>query len=43
MTEFQGYFGCAMGKAKQSAKTEIEKIQLANASVEDLLVHASKM
>ena len=25
---FQGYYGCAIGKAKQAAKTEIEKIKV---------------
>jgi 20S proteasome subunit alpha 7 len=24
----QGYYGCATGKAKQTAKTEIEKIKV---------------
>lgn len=24
----QGYWGCAVGKAKQAAKTEIEKLQV---------------
>ncbi|XP_055692097.1 proteasome subunit alpha type-3 [Lutzomyia longipalpis] len=38
-----GYFGCAMGKAKQAAKTEIEKINLGDVSMEDLLINASKI
>ena len=25
---FQGYHGCAIGKAKQAAKTEIEKLKV---------------
>jgi hypothetical protein len=25
---FQGYWGCAVGKAKQNAKTEIEKVKV---------------
>lgn len=25
---FQGYWGCAIGKARQAAKTEIEKLQV---------------
>lgn len=25
---FQGYYGCAIGKGKQAAKTEIEKIKV---------------
>ena len=28
MCVFQGYWGCAIGKAKQAAKTEIEKLQV---------------
>jgi len=27
---FQGYWGCAIGKAKQAAKTEIEKLQVSD-------------
>ena len=26
--QFQGYYGCAVGKAKQAAKTEIEKLKV---------------
>lgn len=26
--DFQGYHGCAIGKAKQAAKTEIEKLKV---------------
>ena len=40
---FQGYFGCAVGKAKQSAKTEIEKLKLADMSVNELITTAGKM
>ena len=28
MFTVQGYFGCATGKARQSAKTEIEKLKV---------------
>ena len=38
---FQGYYGCAIGKAKQAAKTEIEKIKvklLGNLSI--FIIHA---
>lgn len=40
---FQGYFGCAIGKAKQSAKTEIEKLNLSEKSVYELINDAAKM
>lgn len=39
----QGYFGCAVGKAKQTAKTEIEKLKLADMTVKDLVLTAGKM
>lgn len=32
----QGYFGCAIGKGKQAAKTEIEKLKVIKAFVNDL-------
>ncbi|XP_055643182.1 proteasome subunit alpha type-3 [Toxorhynchites rutilus septentrionalis] len=38
-----GYFGCAVGKAKQTAKTEIEKLKLADMSVKDLITTAGKI
>lgn len=38
-----GYFGCATGKAKQAAKTEIEKLKLADMDVEDLITNSGKM
>lgn len=40
---FKGYFGCAAGKAKQTAKTEIEKLKLAEMSTSELLNVAGKM
>lgn len=38
-----GYLGCAVGKAKQSAKTEIEKLKLADLNCEQLTVEAAKI
>lgn len=38
-----GYFGCATGKAKQAAKTEIEKLKLESLSTKDLLAEAAKV
>lgn len=38
-----GYFGCATGKAKQAAKTEIEKLKLEGLGTKDLLAEASKV
>merc|ERR1719187_107485 len=38
-----GYFGCAIGKAKQNAKTEIEKLKLSELSVNDLIKEAAKI
>jgi 20S proteasome subunit alpha 7 len=39
----QGYKGCAIGKAKQAAKTEMEKIDISSMSVKDLVKEAAKM
>lgn len=38
-----GYFGCAVGKAKQSAKTEIEKLKLDNMSCRELVKEAARI
>lgn len=38
-----GYFGCATGKAKQSAKTEIEKLKLDSLTARDLLNEGAKI
>ncbi|KAB0799423.1 hypothetical protein PPYR_07303 [Photinus pyralis] len=38
-----GYHGCAVGKAKQAAKTEIEKLKLTDMSTPDLLKEAAKI
>lgn len=37
------YFGCAVGKAKQAAKTEIEKLKLADMTVKQLVKEAAKI
>lgn len=39
----QGYFGCAMGKAKQAAKTEIEKLKLKDLTCAELVKEAARM
>lgn len=39
----QGYHGCATGKAKQAAKTEIEKLKLQDMDIEQLITEAGKM
>lgn len=38
-----GYSGCAIGKAKQNAKTEIEKLKLTNFKCRDLVKEAAKI
>jgi 20S proteasome subunit alpha 7 len=37
------YWGCAAGKAKQAAKTEIEKLELKNMACKDLINEAAKI
>ena len=39
----QGYHGCAIGKARQNAKTEIEKIKMKDMSIKDLVKEAARM
>ena len=39
----KGYFGCAIGKAKQSAKTELEKLKLKDMTAKELIKEAAKM
>lgn len=39
----QGYFGCAVGKAKQAAKTEIEKIKLGDMTCQELVKEAARV
>jgi len=38
-----GYKGCAIGKAKQAAKTEMEKLNISSMSVKDLIREAAKI
>uniref|UniRef100_A0A1B6D194 Proteasome subunit alpha type n=2 Tax=Clastoptera arizonana TaxID=38151 RepID=A0A1B6D194_9HEMI len=38
-----GHFGCAVGKAKQAAKTEIEKLKLSEMSCSDLVKEAARI
>ncbi|KAG1684014.1 Proteasome subunit alpha type-3 [Nymphon striatum] len=38
-----GYYGCAIGKAKQGAKTEIEKLKLKDMSCKDIIKEAAKI
>lgn len=40
---FQGYHGCAIGKGKQVAKTEIEKLKLSELSLQEAVNAAAKM
>eukprot|EP01115_Flamella_aegyptia_P010736 TRINITY_DN48196_c0_g1_i1.p1 TRINITY_DN48196_c0_g1~~TRINITY_DN48196_c0_g1_i1.p1 ORF type:complete len:261 (-),score=66.53 TRINITY_DN48196_c0_g1_i1:72-854(-) len=38
-----GYYGCAVGKAAQSAKSEIEKLDLENLSAQEAVIEAAKI
>ncbi|XP_055389136.1 proteasome subunit alpha type-3 [Condylostylus longicornis] len=38
-----GYYGCASGKAKQQAKTEIEKLNIKDMTTEELIKNAGKI
>uniref|UniRef100_A0A0V0G5Y8 Proteasome subunit alpha type n=2 Tax=Triatominae TaxID=70999 RepID=A0A0V0G5Y8_TRIDM len=38
-----GYFGCAVGKAKQAAKTEIEKLKLKDMTCKELVKEAARI
>jgi 20S proteasome subunit alpha 7 len=38
-----GYFGAATGKARQAAKTEIEKLDLANMDARTAVIEAAKI
>ena len=40
---FQGYFGAAAGKAKQAAKTEVEKLKMLDMTCADVVKEAAKM
>lgn len=38
-----GYYGCAVGKAKQAAKTEIEKLKMQNMTCKELVKEVAKI
>ena len=38
-----GYWGCAAGKAKSAAKTELEKIKMADMTCAELIKEAAKI
>lgn len=38
-----GYYGCAIGKAKQAAKTEIEKLKLSDMTCKELVKEAARI
>jgi len=38
-----GYWGCAAGKAKSAAKTELEKLKMADLTCEELVKEAAKI
>ncbi len=40
---FWGYHGCAIGKGRQLAKTEIEKLDLQQLTVREAVQHAANM
>lgn len=40
---YYGYYGCAIGKAKANAKTEIEKIKMKDMSMRDLVKEVAKI
>lgn len=40
---FWGYHGCAIGKGRQLAKTEIEKLDLKTLEVKDAVQYAANM
>lgn len=39
----RGYYGCAVGKGKQNAKTELEKLNLSSMSCRELVKEAAKV
>jgi len=40
---YHGYFGCSMGKAKQAAKTEMEKLKFSEMTCTELVKEAAKI
>lgn len=43
MRASQGYHGCAIGKGRQAARTEIEKLQLSNMTVREALKEVARI
>ncbi len=43
LSYYQGYKGCAIGKNKQGAKTELEKLKFSEVSARDLIKEAARM
>ena len=39
----RGFYGCAVGKGKQNAKTEIEKLDLSNMTCRELVKEVAKV
>ena len=39
----RGYFGCAVGKGKQNAKTEIEKLDMGSLTCRELIKEVAKI
>ena len=39
----KGYFGCAVGKGRQLAKTEIEKLKLTHLTAREAVKEAARM
>ena len=42
-TNIPGYWGCAAGKAKSAAKTELEKIKMTEMTCAELIKEAAKI
>ncbi|KAI8807798.1 nucleophile aminohydrolase [Cladochytrium replicatum] len=40
---YNGYYACAVGKGKQVAKTELEKLKLSDMTVEEAVKHAARI
>lgn len=43
ITETQGYNGAAVGKGRQLAKTELEKLKLPELSLREAVIEAARM
>jgi 20S proteasome subunit alpha 7 len=40
---FKGYFACAIGKGRQAAKTELEKLKLSEMTCRQAVVEIARM